>query len=304
MALKLSFKSFHVPRDLGWNRTRAVCGLRECHNKLLMRYVPGSRAGVYVGETWYCSPDCFALGSRRTLASLTAGHVVEMPRNPRLSLGLALLSKGYLTEDQLRMAVARSQFPHSSLESVLIELGIVSERQLAAARAAQWGYPVLGQDPIGQAIESDLPPALLREYSAVPIHFSPRAKRLVLGFVHRVEHGLLQAIEQITGFRAEPCFITPTEFNEQTSRLKLAPAYEEIVDDDPGNVAQMARTLGGLAVEFGGSEVSFTRCKSWIWARMLGKKGTIDAVFSLKALPSARPVEFSTTIPELTGVEG
>ncbi len=62
MSMKLAFKSFLVPRDLGWNRVRAVCGHTDCHNKLLTKYVPGSRIGVNVGETWYCSPDCF--GSR------------------------------------------------------------------------------------------------------------------------------------------------------------------------------------------------------------------------------------------------
>lgn len=304
MALNLSFKSFMVPRDLGWNRARAVCRLPECHNKLLMRYVPGSRTGIHVGDTWYCSPDCFAADSRNTLALLLMSGVVEMPRNPRLSLGLALLSKGYLTEDQLRFATLRSQCQGETLEATLIELALVGEKQLAAARGAQWGYPVLAQDPIGQFVESDLPPALFEAFSAVPIHYSVKARRLVLGFVDRVEHGLLQAIEQITGFRAEPCFITPTEYAEQLLRLKKAAGYEQVLVDKPGNVAEMARTLGGFALEFSAGEACFARCKSWVWARIRGKRGTMDAIFDLRNAPAGRGREFSTVLPELSRALG
>src|SRR5579863_3908029 len=180
--MKLSLKSLLPPRDLGWNRVRSVCGLSDCRNKLLTRAVPGSRAGINVGETWYCSPDCFAMDSRTTLSSLSAGSVVEMPRTPRLSLGLVLLSKGYLSEDQLRFATARSKRDGEDLESTLMEFGFVGEKQLAAARAAQWGCPVLASDPAGQAVEADLPPTLLQACSAAPVHYSPIAKRVVLGF--------------------------------------------------------------------------------------------------------------------------
>src|SRR5580698_2349890 len=227
--MKLSLRSILPARDLGWNRVRAACALPECHNKLLTKYVPGSRIGIFVGESWYCSPDCFALGSRKTLATFSSGCVVEMPRNPRLSLGLALVSKGLITEDQYREAVIRSQCRAETLETTLLECGYVSEKKLAAGRAAQCGYPALVQELSGPIVEVDLPSSLLRAHRAAPIHYSAKSKRLVLGFVDRVEHGLLQSIEQITGCRAEPCFITPAEFAEQMERVTALPEYEEVV---------------------------------------------------------------------------
>jgi len=214
------------------------------------------------------------------------------------------LSKGHLTEDQLRFATLQSHASGESLETVLMERGLVGEKQLAAARAVQWGYPVLAQDAGSQIVESDLPPTLLREYSAVPVHYSVRAKRLVLGFVDRVDHGLLQAIEQITGFRAEPCFITPTDYGEQLQRIRRVEGYEEVAVDNPGEPAHMARTLGGVAVEFGAGEASFSKCKSWVWARMLGKRGTVDVVFALRNAQAARAGDFSTPLAELSEATG
>jgi hypothetical protein len=302
--MKLSLKSLLPKHDLGWNRVRAVCNLPTCHNKLLMKYVPGSRIGIFAGNSWYCSPDCFAMASRATLASLATETVVEMPRNPRLTLGLVLLSKGYLNEEQLRLAVARSRREEQSLETTLIECGLVNDKQIAAARAAQWGYPVLGHDAASQKIQADLPLTLLRAFAAAPLHYSVNAKRLVLGFVHRVDHSLLQSIEQITGLRPEPCFITQAEFDEQMERVAALPGYEEAVVENPGAATQMARTLGGFAVEISAKEAGFSKCNSWIWVRLKGKQGTVDVLFATRSAPAAPRTKLSTVLPEITGSLG
>jgi hypothetical protein len=296
--MKLSLKTLLPSRDLGWNRVRAVCAFSTCHNKLLMKYVPGNRIGIFVGAAWYCSADCFAMASRSTLSALSSETVIEMPRTPRLSLGLALLSKGYLDEDQLRFARTRSQREGQALESTLIECGFATEKQLAAARAAQWGYPVLGQDAVSQNVAVDLPPTLLRAFFAAPLHYSAKARRLVLGFVYRVEHSLLQSIEQMTGLRPEPCFITLSEFEEQMQRVTGVPGYEEAVFEDPCTPIQMSRSLGGFAVEISAREAGFSKCNSWIWTRLVGKRGTADVIFGLKPAVAAPEPKLSTALSE------
>ncbi len=298
--MNFSLKSLLPARDLGWNRVRAVCASSECHTKLFTKYIPGSRTGIFAGDKWFCSPDCFAVGSRDILASLSNGCVVEMPRTPRLSIGLALLSKGYITEEQYRSAVLVSELRGEALEITLQNCGYANEKQLAAGRAAQWGYPALAQELSGQTIEGDLPASLLRVHRTAPIHYAPHSKRLVLGFVDRVEHGLLQAIEQITGCRPEPCFITRAEFEEQIGRLTAMPGYKEAVIDDPGTVTQMGRTLGGWAIEVGALEANFARCGSSAWVRITGKRGTVDVVFALRARSTASKTKLSTMVPEVT----
>jgi hypothetical protein len=268
---------------------RAVCALRTCHNRMLMRAVPQGRAGIRLGEEWYCGVDCFSIAARTPLAALTNGRVMEMPRAPRLSIGLVMISKGYLTDEQLRYAIDQSQSRGEALENALIRLGLAGERQLAAARAAQWGYPVLGHDYVGQPVETDVPVALLRACEAVPLHTSLKARRVLLGFVYRVEHSLLQSMEQVTGLRAEPCFITPTEFQEQMARVAAAPDYGEVIVEEGGTPVQMSRTVSGYAVEVAARQVTLARCRNHVWARLSGKKRTLDLVFPPKsALETAR----------------
>jgi hypothetical protein len=257
------------------------CGLHTCPNTLFMRSVQ-SRVGICVGETWYCGPDCFSAAAALRFSALASTKVLEMPHSPRLSIGLVMLSKGHLNDDQLRLALAESQSHGEELEAALIRLGLASERQLTAARAAQWGYPVLGRERIGQIIESDIPFKLLRCCSAAPLYNSTAAKRLLLGFVYRVDHGLLSALEQMTGFRTEPCFITPTEFAEQMERLTSVPAFEEVVFDDLKTPAQMGKTLGGFVVEVGAREARFAHCGDYAWTRLSGKRQTVDVLFRIK----------------------
>ncbi len=220
-------KSLLPPLDLGWNHVRARCALLTCHNKLLMRPVPRQGTGIQVGQNWYCSVDCFAAAARTPLETLAQARGAETLTQPRLSLGLVMLAKGYLTEEQLRLANARSDRRGEDLESTLKKLGLATDKQLAAARGAQWGCPVLADDCAAQPVVADIPRTFLREVQAVPLHYSRQSKRLVMGFVQKVEHSLLGSIEEMTGCRAEACLLTPSEYEAQMDRVTFPPDYEE-----------------------------------------------------------------------------
>ena len=265
--------------DQSWKSMHSVCGLRTCQNTLIMRSLPESRVGIRMGQLWYCSIDCFANAARTRFSALSIPSTVKMPHTPRVSIGLVMLSKGYLSGEQLRLAVAQSQLSGEELEVVLIQLGLANEWQLAAARAVQWGYPVLGQDRISHSVDADIPLTLLRTFSAVPLHYSATAKRLLLGFVHRVENSLLHSVEQVTGCKAEPCFITPTEFRDRMERLTAAPHYTEVVVEDALTPAQTAKAVGNFAVEIGAREASFAYCRNYAWMRLSGKRRTMDVLF-------------------------
>jgi hypothetical protein len=286
--MNLTLKSLLPPINLGWNHVRAHCGLPTCHNKLLMRPVPTKSAGIRIGQDWYCGVDCFVAAARSPLAALSARRVMEMRRNPRLSLGLALLSNGLLTEEQLRLGSELSRENGVDLEDALLALGWTNEKHLAAARSAQWGYPVLIQERAGHRVEVGVPLTLLRAFSAAPLFYSAGTNRLVLGFVERVDHRLLQSIEQVAGYRAEPCFLTQAEFDEQMRCVVFPATYEEVVVDEPGEPAQMARTLGRHALDAAATEAGFVQCNSFVWARLTGRRRTVDVLFS-KANPSMAP---------------
>jgi hypothetical protein len=290
--MRLSLESLLPAVNRGWKEMYAACSLRTCRNRLFLRGVQ-TRVGITVGELWYCSADCFAAAASLKIASLAASNVLEMPHTPRLSIGLVMLSKGYLTDAQLRSAIGQSQVSGEELESVILRLGLATERQLTSARAAQWGYPVLGQDHAGHPVDSDIPYRLLQSCWVVPLRNFAAAKRLLLGFVYRVDHSFLNSVEHMTGFRGEPCFVTPTEFAEQMDRLTAVPRFEEVVFEDPKSPLQMGKTIGGLAVEIGVREASFAHCRDYVWTRLAGKRRTLDVLFRIKGDTGAVTGEIS-----------
>ena len=210
-----------------------------------------------------------------------------------MSIGLTLLSKGHLKAEDLRFAQSESELKREDLETTLIRLRLTSEKHLAAARAAQWGYPVLAQGRIGQAVESDIPQYLLQESSAIPLQYSLKSKRILLGVVFRVDHILLESIERATGCKVVPCFITASELTEQMNRVSVCPNHAEAVIDVPGAPEQMARTVGRYAVEVGADRAVFSRCRRSVWARVSGKRGTADVIFRLEPAAAAEVLENS-----------
>jgi hypothetical protein len=278
--MRLSLGSILPGTDREWKSVYPICGLASCSNKFSARS-KRNRTGISVDRVWYCGVDCFAVAARQRFRAFLNANVVEMPHVPRRSIGLVLLSKGLVSSEQLQFAFEQSHMRGEELEATLVQLGFASERQLAAARAAQWGCPVLGQDGIGQTVVADIPPTLLDTYCAAPIHASAIAKRMVLGFVYRVEHSMLNSLEQITGLRVDPCFITPAERVKQMRHLTHDSSCEEIVFDDPYTPAAMANNVAGFALEVTASEARFAHCRNYIWARLTGKRKRLDVLFRI-----------------------
>ncbi len=69
-----------------------------------------------------------------------------------------------------------------------------------------------------------------------------------MGFVYRVEHSLLRSLEQVTGCRAEACFITPTELHYQMERLEAAREDREIIVEESMTAAEMAKRRGRIGL--------------------------------------------------------
>jgi hypothetical protein len=277
--MRLNLQYIHSAMDRTWKNTHTECAFPKCHNTIPMRSVPQVRGGMRVGDLWYCSAACFADAAFVRFSAIQERRVIEMPHNPRLSIGLALLSKGLLADDQLRLAVEESRHRGEEIELTLLRMGLTNERQLATARAAQWGCPVLRQDGLRDPIVADIPASLLRACQAVPMSYSQNGKRLLMGFVVRVEHRFLLALEKVTGCKTEPCFITHTDFEEQMARMTVVPDCNAVLHEDPQTPREMANTIALQATETCARTAIFAECRDYLWTRIIGDRRTVDVLF-------------------------
>lgn len=256
---------------------RAVhCGHPDCRRWLTQRALETRRAGVRVGEDWFCCWVCAAPRIAERLAELAAAEAGEV-HAPRMPLGMVLVQQGRLTYERFREAEEFERESGMELGEALVHLGLCEEKQVLAARAVQWGCPVFAPALKPAAIPVQLPMTLLRRYGMAPMHYVPATRSLLMGFLHRVEYSALYAVDRVCGCNTKACFISPAEF---ALRMEMqAGAPKEVVTATVESAHAMATRVASLGAESGAEEVVLGRAPHFLWVRVLGGKTAQDLLF-------------------------
>jgi hypothetical protein len=258
---------------------------RTCQRSLVLRQSSSRKAGIRMRGAWYCSSACFISGAEQELSELLKSGVEQSNHVSRMPLGLILMSKGLLTCAQLREVTDEQKELGGEIGDLLVQRGSVSERQVAAVRATQWGCPVFAMPKHTLRTIIHVPVTLIRLYSAVPLHYVAATKLLLVGFVHGIEYSLLYAIEQMTGCKTQPCFVTPSDFVAQLQRQVEEMATGDVASPNEVEVdtahtgAEMATILCSYGVDLEADEVLLGKCKEYLWARFLCGARSVDLLF-------------------------
>jgi hypothetical protein len=262
-----------------------VSRCESCQKMLALRHLSARKAGIRMHDSWFCSSRCFRLAAEQEVKRLLkpakrpAAHVERMP------LGLDLVGHGLLTIEQLKKATDEQKITGGEISELLVRQGGVTEKQVTAIRAAEWGCPVFTVPKQSAPIEIHVPTTLMRLHSVVPVHHVVRTNLLLLGFVHSVEYELLYAIEQMTGCETKPCFLTLSDFRIQMRNREEA--LREAKDNPPREIefenlqspAEIARVLCVSGVEIEAEEALIGRCGEYLWGRLKSGATTVDLLF-------------------------
>jgi Type II secretion system (T2SS), protein E, N-terminal domain len=203
----------------------------------------------------------------------------------RMPLGLNLISHGLLTIEQLKKTTDEQKEAGGEIGELLVRHGFVSEKQVTAIRATEWGCPVFTIPKHAAWIGINIPATLMRLHSMVPVHYVVRTNLLLVGFVHGVEYELLYAIEQVTGCETKPCFVTPADFQIQMQQREEA--QRQAKDNPPKEIkfeslqtpAEIARILCTAGVEIEADQAFIGRCREYLWARLKSGAKAVDLLF-------------------------
>jgi hypothetical protein len=234
---------------------------------------------------WYCSSACFRAAAEKKLSELLSTGQEQVNHVSRMPLGLLLIGRSLLTAEQLREATDEQKEAGGEIGEILSRYGFVSEKQVTGARAVQWSCPVFSVPKHPIQIGIQIPSVLIQLYSAIPLHYVPKTKRLFMGFVLGIEYGLLYAIEQMTGCNTQPCFVTPSDFEtqmqlrEQMQELCADTTPKEWTFESVQTPAEMAQILCSHGVDLDADEVIISRCREYIWARLKYEAKAVDLFF-------------------------
>jgi hypothetical protein len=237
--------------------------------------------------SWYCSGRCFRSAAEREILRFGNSGIEAASHSSRMPLGLNLMSRGLLTAEQLKKATDEQKETGGEIGEVLVRQGSVSEKRVTEIRSAEWGCPVFTLPKHATQIGIQVPSTLIQAYSMIPVHYVPATNMLLVGFVHSIEYGLLYAVEQLTGCKTTPCFVTPTAFQikmKQTKQLQegsAEPPAKELHFEGIQTPAEIARILCDTGLEMESEEAFIGKCKEYVWARLKSGHKSADLLFKV-----------------------
>lgn len=251
----------------GWNGIFPVCANPHC-NAGRLRLWRSRETPVFEGG-WCCSAACTAARVETALRREMdgRGHAVESHRH-RIPLGLTMLEQGWITQRELRAALAAQKAAGCGrLGEWLVRHESVSEEQVTRALGLQWGCPVLGMEfhnPNG--LTALMPRLFIDAFGALPLRVAA-GKILYLGFEDRLDPALALAVERITGLRVECGLVQQSHFRPAHAQMLEArfPSVELIeAVTEPALAAAFAHAIERLHPV----EARLARVHDCFWLRM------------------------------------
>ena len=168
------------------------------------------------------------------------------PTLPRIEpIGEILLSHNVITIEQLRQALEVQRQSKGRLGRVLVEMGVISERQLARAVAQQWGLPYteLAEDSVNPDVARLIPGYLAQRHGVIAV--DRKQDRLVVAMPDPSNVVAIDDIRLLTGLDVEIIIASPDDVGRLQGKFQglvadveellkaQGPAVESEILDDP-----------------------------------------------------------------------
>jgi hypothetical protein len=201
----------------------------------------------------------------------------------RMPLGLVLLSRGLISQEQLRQALqAQKRNGDGKVGEWLVRLGAVSEKQVTLALAVQQQAPVFSGVPEGSLAGNFLfPGELMHRYRCVPILNSPPKATLYVGFLDSVDRAFLCSLESVMGCNTQPSML-PTRLFRDLLEQRSSMTHDVIRFSHQQAGDQVAHTISAYARRTAAQQCRLARCGSLLWTRLsAGGEPHLDLLFQM-----------------------
>jgi hypothetical protein len=277
---------------------RRKCSRRDCPEQR-PAWLTRRHSGILAQGAWCCGPECLERSLHEGFQKVLAGSAPNSPVSYRVPLGLLMLSRGAVDRESLQSALdAQRKAGQGKIGAWLRKLARLSEQDVIRALGAQWACPVLIGDQRIEAPPDLLPQRLMEAHHMLPVRWteSPRLQQaqqrrlpgvrgtLFLGFADHINHRVLYAIEQILDCETKPCVIAESSLWRHLERMRKEREKTggELVFENAGSAAEMARITRNYAAQLGTDEARYALCCRHLWVRLRNHQ-TTDLLFALPA---------------------
>lgn len=272
-----------------WIRERSAakggcygCGDRACTSmRRWWRRLVWRRGRIRLHEVWYCAPQCFEHAVEDCITRAQRSNGAAAGVRHRIPLGLLMISRGHLTNQQLRTALeAQRASGCERLGQHLERLGYATESQVTAALGLQWSCPVLlNPGAIDLRAVRMLPYRLLERYRILPLQFVEASRVFHLAFCEGVDYNALCAIEQMIRCRTEPCLVGRSVMDKMLEQIGQQARHGDFLFEGWRPASDMARIASNYALKLGAEETRIVSCNGCIWVRLQAGRDFANLLF-------------------------
>jgi len=279
-----------------WKDRLLDCNDGECNrSRRAWRRLSNGAASIHLDGLRYCFPECFERRLHRRFLEMQASEIPK-PRPPhRVPLGLLMLSRGHVTNAQLRRALETQQQNGSGKIGEWIQkLGYAPELQVTGALAVQWSCPVIKSLP-RVCDDYVLPLHFLRRFRMVPVKFVPTTRVFHIAFAGDIEYAVLLAVESMLTCKTEACLTTSAVFESRLNTFEQLPRHDDKMIEGVRTPQDMTRIVLSYATKLKAVESRMAAFGEHVWIRMKDDDQFTNLLFerhkqpfSSQAITSAR----------------
>lgn len=188
------------------------CGNPACRSGWMNLW--RSRQAPILEGKWACSKECMWEMTHRAVLNEADQHTPIINYQHRVPLGLLLLSRGIITQAQLRRALAvQKKAGEGRLGEWLVRQQSAKEDDIARALSAQWNCPVLATAPHDpSAMAHIFPRILIDTFGVVPLRVAGK-HLLYVAFEDKIDRSLVLAAERMLGLKVEAGVMRDAEYH-------------------------------------------------------------------------------------------
>ena len=267
------------------------CGEQNCTlARRSWRRIRWRNARIRLHGRWYCAPQCFEDAARQCFSRISASVIPPARVQHRIPLGLLLLSRGQLTNGQLRSALeAQQSSGRHRLGEWLEKLGFATEQQVTAALGVQWACPVLSECTYRDAgCARLLPYRLLERYRMLPVQFIRATRVFHIAFSDGIDYSALYAMEQMLECRTAACLVSRSTMDQALEELGHERRPGDLLFESWREPAEMARITCSYVLKLGAEDVRIVGCGEYVWVRLQAGADVTNLLFQHPQAISAR----------------
>jgi hypothetical protein len=220
-------------------------------------------------NTWACSGDCLRILVARALRR-EAGNVGEARgrHHHRIPLGLIMLSRGWITQEQLQYALEMKKHddPRRIGEWLVSEFGVEAQH-VTRALGIQWNCPVFTDSEFDAARMALLVAReLVRSYEFLPLRLAAD-RILYLAFAGDINRSIAYSMEKMLGLRVENGQLSDNLYTKMRGELFDVEFAGEQVHKMP-NLSFMAEHIATEMERKQAANSKLVRMHNHYWLRM------------------------------------